>query len=761
MNKFLLTPLLLALTSAMAGAATVDLTLNSTKSNGSKLKAGSELGQGAAITTSSKSKIQLSLGNQGGTVRAGSQTDAVLSSENNLTLRKGILLTASGGKGITRQSLAVETPEIRSSVKGTMLVAYQPETFIKITCIEGRVSVKLKAALGEFVELRPGQMVIINPADKSLPESVEVDLKELAATSALLGGEFPPLGSESFIAAATSKQARLVSGGELAATNLRLGGAGPSVSLELGIEGQRREAVAAEAPSAPSAPPPRQEGGGAQSSEGHGEYIPPYHGTQDGYILDDTTRFDNSAITLSTPGFITIAGVRDDPEGTIYFFPAGRTNPSLYIRNAVVIPSSPFGTNYHVEGDLQIGGAEPADIRTTDFLSLLPDYLRVEESEINANGGLLLQASFDALVSGSNLASRGMIDIYGSEDLSILDSGVTGGSSVYIGADGPLRLVDSDVESRFLVSIGSGSGSSDVMLIRGSSILSTEGSIDIYSDGGHPDVNSIVVSGSTITSRGSSNGNPRSVLIGNDARSGGNLVGGIEISASLISASNDIAVLTGRTGTSDSGPITVDGSTLSSTAGSVNVVNQSNNGGRPGIVVRNTSQLLALASTGAVRLTTNGSQILVSDSTLAAGASSGEVTIDAMAGTLPHDTLVQLNDVTANARVIRARSYNSADRDALVITGGRFDAASFLKFYAEGASTLRFAGNVSLNTPVADLAGKIVQVDAGGAVTASGRVSVFSDDHRYNTSGFGTINPPQSGTNNPVTSRRFADRPGF
>ncbi|RYD36104.1 MAG: hypothetical protein EOP86_06825 [Verrucomicrobiaceae bacterium] len=172
-----------------------------------------------------------------------------------------------------------------------------------------------------------------------------------------------------------------------------------------------------------------------------------------------------------------------------------------------------------------------------------------------------------------------------------------------------------------------------------------------------------------------------------------------------------------------------------------------------------------------MKLTTNGSQIQVSDSILTGGTSlsssgtPGEILIDAMAGASPVDTLVQLNNVTASADVIRARSYNSGERDALVITGGRYDAASAIKFYAEGVSKLRFVGNVALNTPDAALAGKIVQVDAGGTVTGSGRVVVYADDHRYNTSPtsggtqYGNIRA-NGGSGSPTPSK-FEARPGF
>jgi hypothetical protein len=122
------------------------------------------------------------------------------------------------------------------------------------------------------------------------------------------------------------------------------------------------------------------------------------------------------------------------------------------------------------------------------------------------------------------------------------------------------------------------------------------------------------------------------------------------------------------------------------------------------------------------------------------------------------DSLVNLRNVIANADVIRARAFSSAGADALVIEGGSYNAAGLLRFYAEGASTLRFRGNVSLNAANADFAGQRVTVDQGGNVNFSNSntlVRVFADDHDYNIPTRGNINHPE------ISRETFSSRPPF
>src|SRR5687767_14239461 len=75
---------------------------------------------GSSIATGSKEKTQIPLGGSGSIMRAGSKTEAVLQNETDLALRQGVMLASSGKRTLGREPVSVETPETKSTVKGTM-----------------------------------------------------------------------------------------------------------------------------------------------------------------------------------------------------------------------------------------------------------------------------------------------------------------------------------------------------------------------------------------------------------------------------------------------------------------------------------------------------------------------------------------------------------------------------------------------------------------------------------------------------------------
>ena len=267
MKKYLPRCVLTLAIISFASGAQVDVVQKDVRLENQLLRSGGQVESGT-IATGAESRLQLALGDSGSLVRAGSQTEAVLRNEKDLALSRGILLTASGKGAIGRESINVETPETRQAVKGTMLIAYQPETYIKITCIEGRVQVRLKAVLGEIAALRAGQMLIINPVDKRLPEPVEVELETLIETCALLGSGFPPLPEWVRLDRAIAQQESAAGRGDLTVTDLIMLGAGPTLGIDRAIEGLRAELLPPEPeaqPPPPEEPPSSPEGGGGAS----------------------------------------------------------------------------------------------------------------------------------------------------------------------------------------------------------------------------------------------------------------------------------------------------------------------------------------------------------------------------------------------------------------------------------------------------------------------------------------------------------------
>ncbi|MGK0190114.1 MAG: hypothetical protein ACI9R3_005934 [Verrucomicrobiales bacterium] len=150
------------------------------------------------------------------------------------------------------------------------------------------------------------------------------------------------------------------------------------------------------------------------------------------------------------------------------------------------------------------------------------------------------------------------------------------------------------------------------------------------------------------------------------------------------------------------------------------------------VTVSDSSDLNALAQ--AVALASFGENITIENSTFT--RTPGGINIDA--GTIFERTLTLRNSTFA-ADVIKARGFQNGGRNALIIDGSRFDASTLVRLYAEGASTLRFRGDVEINSPNTQLAGQTIRVDAGGRVRASGNVKINATNHHYDTAGFGTI----------------------
>ena len=78
-----------------------------------------------------------------------------------------------------------------------------------------------------------------------------------------------------------------------------------------------------------------------------------------------------------------------------------------------------------------------------------------------------------------------------------------------------------------------------------------------------------------------------------------------------------------------------------------------------------------------------------------------------------------------------------------MLTGGGStpSPSDLIRLYAGGSNgTVLFQGSVTLDSDEVQIAGKTVQVDSSGTVTVpKGNTHVFSDNHNYNKTGYGTI----------------------
>jgi mannose-6-phosphate isomerase-like protein (cupin superfamily) len=125
----------------------------------------------------------------------------------------------------------ISTAAITAAITGTtVMLEYHPNAYSKFIVLEGTGRIFRGDRVGESVLVNAGQMMIVNPASKSLPNPVDVDIKRLIKTSSLVK-KFKPLASNKLIDHEIGTQTKLKEKGGLIETNLVIFGSGTAVTL--------------------------------------------------------------------------------------------------------------------------------------------------------------------------------------------------------------------------------------------------------------------------------------------------------------------------------------------------------------------------------------------------------------------------------------------------------------------------------------------------------------------------------------------------
>lgn len=140
-----------------------------------------------------------------------------------LTLEKGsMLLQVPKGLGGAK----IHTAAVTAAITGTtIMMEYIPRRFIKVLVLEGSLRLSRNGTLGDSVVLRPGNMVIMQPDAKKIPDPIDVNIALIVKTSPLVN--FPgaaPLPSLGLIQAAINEQNGQLARGHLVPTNLVMHG---------------------------------------------------------------------------------------------------------------------------------------------------------------------------------------------------------------------------------------------------------------------------------------------------------------------------------------------------------------------------------------------------------------------------------------------------------------------------------------------------------------------------------------------------------
>ncbi len=541
---------------------------------GASARTRQSLAAGSTFATKKASQSQLRLNK--GFVRLGSSSQVQLGKSDQVQLKEGVMMVGSDGAK-KRESVKVTAPGYSFNVQGTALIAYYPGSYIKITVLEGSIRVSLQSMLGEFETLKAGQMLVINPSEKRLPDLVEVDLNRLITTSKLVGGPLGPPPTNPLIQSSAGNQNGDLSGGFIARTPFAMRGASPEVTvfqLVNDLEDPNTTVI-------------------------EKNYLP-------------TSASEYSAMAHKT---ITRSGAKTQ---------------TLNVKFSSSLPDFPISLSGVIKAvkDVFGGVTQKLAFRGDDNMSVMP------EADISTPKGTALELYAKGLDIDKAKLTSGSATLP-SESLSLIAWGNDGTREFDVAVKNDSHL---------------NSGSFSIMGARDTSIPSQRVGID----------------NSHITA-------PLGIRIGQEM---------------------------------DATPIS--------------------------ITIRNSSELAAL--TGSIKFDSGGQPILVDSSILRANPATGQIVLDAGEN---GDTLT-LRNSTLSADVIKARGH-SASGDAVIVDGGSYLAKTMLKFYATGASMLRFRGNVTIDSRDSVFSGSTVQVDAGGSVRSTGTVNVYTNQANFNTAGFGTI----------------------
>jgi hypothetical protein len=135
----------------------------------------------------------------------------------------------------------IRTASVTASITGTtIMLEHQPGKNLKVLVLEGSLRLSVNNRFGESVTLKPGKMVIMKPDAKSIPNPVDVDIRKVMKTSALVDpvlfsgkadGKVAALPSIPLIEKEIARQDAALERQGLVRTNLVIPGAGSNVVL--------------------------------------------------------------------------------------------------------------------------------------------------------------------------------------------------------------------------------------------------------------------------------------------------------------------------------------------------------------------------------------------------------------------------------------------------------------------------------------------------------------------------------------------------
>jgi hypothetical protein len=190
---------------------------------------GRQINAVTSVATGANSRAELKFPDQSLT-RLGANSRFTLRGEGRMIdLNQGVIMLQ-----VPKQmgGAKVRTAAVTAAVTGTtIMIEYQPDGYIKVIVIEGSLDLYPNNDPSKFRTVTAGQMIIMKPDTKFIPEPVDIDLKLLLKNSKLLSSDDPNQPNNKQVNNAINDQQGKIKDGDLVKTNLLIPGRGTVVTL--------------------------------------------------------------------------------------------------------------------------------------------------------------------------------------------------------------------------------------------------------------------------------------------------------------------------------------------------------------------------------------------------------------------------------------------------------------------------------------------------------------------------------------------------
>jgi len=178
-------------------------------------KLGDRISGSTSLRTGRRSRAELTFPDRTITRVGANSLFSLSSSGREVELNSGsMLLQVPKGQGAT----SIRTATVTAAITGTtLMMEYNIGNWVKVIVIEGEVKLAINGQR-RSVTIGPGQILVMDPKGRVVPEVMDIDLQRLLDTSQLLSkklfGPLPP-NTEALISAALGKQKAALENGSI------------------------------------------------------------------------------------------------------------------------------------------------------------------------------------------------------------------------------------------------------------------------------------------------------------------------------------------------------------------------------------------------------------------------------------------------------------------------------------------------------------------------------------------------------------------